>query len=117
MMKGQNSVDSALNSNGSSSASLESHLELVASESSKVAPITTMKSSVTAELNEVSSTTKLRPINNGSIQNSAIKRFWTFLFNQLLLWVTLGSPKQQVGSRRIQLHTSKIALCIEFYVL
>ena len=116
-MKGQNSVDSALNSNVSSSALLESHLELVASESFEVTPITTMESSVSDELNEVSLTAKSRSINNGSIQNSAIKRFWTFLFNQLLLWVTLGSPKQQVGSRRIQLHTSRIALCIEFYVL
>ena len=93
MMKGQNSVDLALNSNVSSSASLESHLEFVASESFEVTPITTMESSVSAELNEVSSTAKLRSINNGSIQNSAIKRL-----NQLVLWLTTPAlPYKQVG--------------------
>ena len=89
MIKRQKSVDSALTSNASSATSLESPPALVAPESSNcnkevVAPI--------------ASNTNLRAINNGSIRNSAIKRFWTVL-NQLLLWVTSASPNKQVGSR------------------
>ena len=112
MIKRQKSVDSAININASSSASLGGHPALVAPESFNshkegVAPIATMESSVSAELNEVPSTTSLQSKNNGSIQNSAITRFWTFLLNQLVLWVTLGSPNKQVGSR-IQEQISRI---------
>ena len=98
MIKRQKSVDSAINFNASSPASLEGHPALVAPESFNshkevVAPIATMESSVSAELNEVSSTASLRSINNGSIQNSAIKRF-----NQLLIWLTTPAlPYRQVG--------------------
>ena len=102
-IKRQKSVDSALNSNGSSAAFMESPPALVAPESPNcnkevVAPIATIESTVSAGRNAVSSTPTLRALNNGSIRSSASKRYWTLL-NQPVPEVNPALPNKQVECR------------------